>query len=90
MSPARIWVTDVRLEPARRRDCAAGLVGFVSCTINGMLRLDGLALRRTRDGRHSITLPRRHGHPIVRPLQAAWMRELEAQVFEALGLEAAS
>ena len=84
------WITDVEGTPAPPRDVARGLIAFVSLTVDGVLRVDGLTLRRARDGRHSVSLPRRRGHPIVRPLTADGTRELERQVLVHLGLEAAS
>lgn len=88
--PSRTCVSDVEFAPARRADAQRGLLGFVSFTLDGRLRIDGVALRRTRDGRHSISLPRRRGHVIVRPLAAGGTRALEHQILAHLGLEAAS
>lgn len=85
----RLRVTDVRLARAPRRDRRSGLVGFVSFTVNG-LRVDACTLRRTVAGDHRISLPRRRGHPVVRPLTVDGIRALEAQVLAALGLEAGS
>lgn len=79
----RLRVTDVRLAPAPARERAAGLLGFVSCTING-LRVDGLALRRTRHSGHRITLPRRRGHPVVRPVARGGTDALERAILDAL------
>ena len=69
-----------------------GLLGWVSCTLNGTLRLDGLVLRRTADGRLALTFPARRDacgrqHCYVRPLDDRARREIERHIFAALGLE---
>jgi hypothetical protein len=92
MTHARIH--DVRFVPASPRDRGTGLMGFVSCEI-GLLRVHGLALRRTRSGRLALSFPcprdrRGREHVVVRPLDDRARRVVETQVFEALGLEAAS
>ena len=86
-----ISISSVRLTPARERDIQSGLLGYVTCVINGVIRLDGIALRQTRDGRPTLSYPSRSDaggqrHPFVRPITDAARRELEAQVFGALGL----
>ena len=58
-----------------------------------MLRLEGVTLRRTLDGRFALSFPARRDrqgrpHAIVRPLDKHALREVEAQVFAALGLDA--
>lgn len=63
----------------------AGLLGYVSCRV-GDLRLDGLALRRTRAGRLRVTFPcrrdrRGRSHPLVRPVGPG----VEAEILAALG-----
>jgi len=85
-----LWISDVSLTPASPADVRRGLVGFVSVTIDGVLRLDGLTLRRTRDGRTAISLPRKRGRAIVRPLTPEATRSMEQQILAQLGLEAAS
>ena len=71
-----------------------GLLGWVRATLNGHLGIDGLAVRRTRSGRLVVTFPTRidglgNEHALVWPLDQATRGEIEAQVFEALGLEVA-
>jgi len=74
-TPARVTrVHLVRIRPTN------GLLGYVSCTVAN-LRIDGLTLRRTRDGRFAISFPcRRDGsgrkHPIVRPLDGSLERAI--------------
>lgn len=80
-----LLLTDTVLTPARPADLATGLLGFVSCTVNFDLRLDGLALRRTAGGAYSITFPERRDsngvrHPIVRPIDARARTDIERQI----------
>lgn len=81
----RPYVTDVRLYRAADADRASGLLGHVSCVVND-LRIC-VTLRRTRSGRHSISLPRRRGHLLVSPLTPEATRAMELQILAQLGLE---
>jgi hypothetical protein len=70
--------------PARALDQAAGLLGYAHVQV-GELLIDGVAIRRARDGRHVIALPSRRDragveHSIVAPSSNAVGRELEALV----------
>lgn len=84
---------DVRFTPASDTDAAVGLLAYVSCTFEGLLRLDGLTLRRTLAGRVTLTYPARtdragRRHPYYRPVDDDARLAIEAQVFAALGLQA--
>ena len=86
-------VSDVRYTPASTADAARGLLGFVTCTLNGALRLDGLTLRRSLAGDLVLSYPTRKDragklHAYYRPVDAAARLAIEAQVFAALGLQA--
>ena len=64
-------------------------MGFLR--LDATLRLDGLALRRTADGRLSLSFPARRDtagkqHPYLRPVDDAARRDIEHQIFTALGL----
>ena len=88
-----LQLDEIRLAPASAADAASGLLGYVSCTLNGSLRLDGLALRRTLSGATAISYPARvdragRRHAYLRPLTDAVRKSLDAQVFAALGLQA--
>jgi hypothetical protein len=77
--------------PSAPRDKARGLLGFLSCRY-GDLVLGGIAVRRTRDGRHVLSFPVRHDrngdqHHIVRPVDDDARKAIEAAVFDALGLQ---
>ena len=89
--PDPLLVADVRLVDAEPADMRRGLLGFVSCTLGGQFRLEGLTLRRSREGRLYISFPRPRDargreHVNVRPLNAASQRDIEAQIFLALGI----
>ena len=86
--------SEVRFTPGDPGDRASGLLGFVRLNY-GALVLDGLVLRRTLDGRLTLSYPRRKGrggaiHSIMRPIDDAARRAIEAAVFQALGLDEAS
>lgn len=84
-------VTDVTMHSAGADGVAAGLLGWVACTVNGSLRLDGITLRRTLEGRITLSFPVRRDRsgreqPYIRPLDRTARREIEHQIFRALGL----
>lgn len=86
-------LSSVRFTRASEQDARTGLIGFVAFTIAGRLRVDGVVLRRTRDGRLVLSWPQhrdRHGvdHPVLRPTGDDARCELEAAIFEALGISA--
>lgn len=87
----RLSISAVRLTAGSARDEASGLLGFVSLVVNDILVLDGLALRRTRTGRHALSYPERvdrrgDTHPLIRPRDDAARRQIEELVLKALGI----
>ena len=73
-------------------DADRGLLGFVTIKLAGRIMLDGIALRRNATGRLCLSFPERRDscgrrHPYIRPVDDQARRDLEAQVFAALGLE---
>ena len=85
-------IADLRFRNASLSLQATGLLGWISFTIDGDLRLDGLTLRRTVDGRIALSFPSKRDRtgrerPYIRPVGDHARRELETQVFDALGLE---
>jgi len=89
---APIVISRVRFAAANAVEQATGLIGWISCVLNGAVLLDGLTLRRTRDGRSTISFPsRRDGgqrHFFVRPLDDSTRLLIESQLFSALGVKA--
>lgn len=90
MKPS-VTILDIRLIAASDTDRAHGLMFFASFTL-GPLRIDGVTVRKTRDGRHALSFPVRHDRlgrqrPIVRPIDDAARRAIEVQVFAVLGVD---
>ncbi len=86
------WVTDVSFVAASADDVAAGLLGWISCTVNDRLVLGGLTLRRTQDGRLVVSYPCRRdsaGHQrfYVRPRNQHAQRDADRQILLALGCQ---
>ena len=77
-----ISISDVRFTSADPRQARRGLVGWISATVNGSFRLDGLTLRRTRAGKLVLSFPCRRGG--FRPLDDTARRALEQQVLKAI------
>jgi hypothetical protein len=87
-----VEIRQVSFQAAPEHEVQRGLLGWASFTIDGRLRLDGIAVRRTLDGRVALSFPsRRRGgyrrHFYVRPLDDCTRREIERQVLAALGFE---
>ena len=89
-------ISEVRFVAATPRLRETGVEGWTSFTLSDRLRVDGVAVRRDREGRRYLAFPARwdesgREHPYLRPLGPADRAEVERQVFEALGnrLEAA-
>lgn len=86
-----ILVTDVHFASAGKEKEASGLLGVVRFTLNNDLAVDGIALRRSTDDRFYLSYPSRtdrfgQRHPYLRPLGDGARRQIEDQVFLALGL----
>jgi hypothetical protein len=61
------------------------MLGWVTCAVNGELQLDGIALRKTLDGKHRLSFPARvdsNGveHDFIKPLSKRVRDTIEAQV----------
>lgn len=84
-----LLISDVVLTQAPARDEKTGLIGWVSCTVGGTLRVDGIALRRTLGGDSRLAFPCRKDragrkHYVVRPLDETTRIAIERQVLAAL------
>ena len=81
---------DIRLRTWVRgsdKDIRGGLLGFVS-VFYGDLVLDGITVRRTADGRLTLSFPQRRdgrgrSHPLFRPVDDAARLRLEKAIFDA-------
>lgn len=84
-------ISELKYTPANREAKERGLLGFVQCVVGGLLRVD-CALRRTRDGRLTISFPVKHdqagrAHPLVSPANAEARLAIETAVFDAVALD---
>ena len=86
----RPLIRDLVVTQAPRADQALGLLAFLRFRVSDLV-LDGVALRRGRDGRLLLSWPQRRDragrqHSIVRPAGDAERVALEQAVFDALEL----
>ncbi len=87
-----MYVGDVHFIAATPSQEADGLVGWVRFTLNGIVHLDGVMLRRSVAGHLALSFPARRDrtgreHKFVRPVSAEVSREIECQVIKALGFD---
>lgn len=85
-----IRVTDLVLTQAPAEHQRAGLVAWIRCVINGVFRVDGLALRTTRSGKTRLSFPARRDarggrHAVIEPVNGNVRAQLEAAILRALG-----
>ena len=83
-------ISSVRFAPASGADQRTGLLGFVTFT-RGDLVLDGITVRRTCEGRLTLSFPARRGrcgeqHAYIRPLDDRARRDIERQILGAVDL----
>lgn len=84
-----LQVSEVKFVPATPGAREGGLLGFLSFLVGGSLRIDGVTLRRTMDGRTALSFPARRdragrAHYVVCPIDDASRLAIEQQVFESL------
>jgi len=85
-----VHITDLRFTEAPEAATRGGLLGWVQFTLNDLVVLEGVALRRTLGGdRLVLSFPARRdgsGHQrfFSRPVSDPVRREIERQVFEHL------
>ncbi|MEE9394452.1 MAG: hypothetical protein V3W41_18305 [Planctomycetota bacterium] len=89
MQATEIRVDRVRFNRASEEFQNDGLLGWVSFVLNGTMALDGVMVRRTREGRITVSFPARrdrsgYDHPYIRPLGSTARRETETQLLAAL------
>ena len=85
-------ISAVRFTPADDRMARTGLLGWISFLLDDQVRISGIAVRRTRQGRMTLSFPSRDDGwglrwPYVQPISAEVCLDLERQVLERLDLE---
>lgn len=90
-----LLVDRVSFESASAHDVATGLLGWVRFRLDGRVEVAGVTLRRTLEGRETLSFPTRRDrngrlHPVVRPLDDATRLSIERQVLAALSERRAS
>jgi len=85
-------ITEVRFTPARPLDMARGLFGYITCILSDIILLDGITLRKTLDGRLTLSFPAREDgngnkHFYIQPLDDESREEVERRVFDFLGIK---
>lgn len=86
---ARIDLSELRFVKGSSVDRRTGLLGYVSFLLNRSIRVDGVTLRRTAEGRLTLSYPARQDregreHPYFRPIDDDARREIERQAFIAI------
>lgn len=87
-----VRVSDVQFVAASPCEVETGLRGWTRFVVNGVLRVDGVAVRRTLNGRTALSFPAKRDstgrmRKYVRPANAEVGRAIEFQVLQALGFE---
>ncbi len=82
----RVTVTSIR--PAGDRERDRGLLAYVTVLVNDSLRLDGLTIRISREGRPTVCFPERsdgrgRNHPLVWPVTPEAWRAFESEILSA-------
>jgi hypothetical protein len=86
--------TDIEIESIRFTEAShdlqvTGLLGWVSFIVNKTIILDGVAVRRTREGKIRLSFPARRDkygtdHPYIRPIDQHARVVIEERVLYAL------
>ena len=87
-------ISDVRFTHGTPADVATGLLGWISCCVDDRLVIDGIAVRRTLDGRAVLSFPARRDrrgadHPYIRPVDGPARHDIERAIFKALAQQVA-
>ena len=82
-------ITDISSTPSTPEEVQEGIAAWVRCVIGGLIVLDGIPLRCTRDGQLAITFPAcadvtTRRHPFIRPTDAAAGAVLARVIADAL------
>ena len=84
-------VSIVAFASAPNPERARGLLGWLTLEVDGLVLLDGVALRRTRGGGLALSFPARTDHRgrrrfCVRPIDDAARQAIEEAVMRAFGV----
>ena len=82
-------ITDISLTPSTPEEVREGIAAWIRCVIGGLIVIDGIPLRCTRDGQLAITFPAcadatTRRHPFIRPTDAAAGEVLVRAIADAL------
>lgn len=85
-------ISDVQFTSAPEDLRETGIIGFLKFVVEPGILIDGTAVRRTRDGRWTLSFPRRVAqrgteHYVIAPINDEVRREIEREVFAALGID---
>lgn len=80
--PRELCVSDITFQRAHGAAYRGGVEGWVRCTIDSWLRLDGLVIRRTATGDVSVFFPEHidaaaRRHALIWPVRAEDRAELQ-------------
>jgi len=84
-------ISQVEFKAAEPWEVESGLLGWVACKLNSSFLINGLAVRRTMEGKRTLSFPARRDrigrkHYYLKPLNDEARREVERQVLQALGI----
>lgn len=87
MTPVELAISDVRFTLASAAHRASGLLGFVAFTVLDAFRVDGVTVRRTRNGTVALAFPARRDasgrkRAIIHPVSNAVRGRVEDHVLE--------
>jgi hypothetical protein len=87
-----VTLTELRFSPADAEHQKTGLLGWLTFTICCSLRLDGVAVRRTADGRLTLAFPSKidgsgRKRSLIRPISEEARLEIEDSVFSILMMD---
>jgi hypothetical protein len=86
-----IEVSEIRFHAATLADMEGGLLGWVGFTLDNVLGIAGVALRKTLEGRYTLAFPKqkpgRWPRFYVWPLTDEARRHIEGEVLRVLGYQ---
>ena len=84
-------ISQLKVQPTSQLDQNRGLVAWLKFTIDDMVVVDSVALRKKKNGEYALSFPARRDsfgalHNYIRPIDDRARREIEKQVFSILDL----